>query len=150
MKVLFCDFDGVLNPYPKPSRSGAFNKTACMNLEMLLNKIPDLKIVVSSSWRAYGYDAVKDILKSNGIDPRRVFDVLGDEKDEKNPEAHKGNHRGYQVECWLKRHPKVQSFAIVDDESDFEGFRNRMVKTNRFHGLTQANAEKLLEILESK
>lgn len=149
MRVLFLDFDGVLNLFPKPSRSGAFHKAACVNLEMLLNKVPDLKIVVSSSWRAFGYDAVKDILKSNGIDPRRVLDVLGDEKDEKNPNAHKGNHRGHQVECWLKKHPKVQSFAIIDDESDFEGFKGKMVKTNKFAGLTQANVERLMEILES-
>jgi hypothetical protein len=145
MKVLFLDFDGVLNIFPSPSRSGEFDKEACYNLEMLLNKVPDLKIVVCSSWRAYGYDAVKDILKSNSIDPRRVFDITGDEK---SPDS--DNHRGYQVECWLKRNPKVKTFAIVDDGSDFEHFKKQFVKTNKYNGLSQDNVETILQILKGK
>jgi hypothetical protein len=142
MKVLFLDFDGVLNLYPAPSRSGAFHKEACINLEMLLSKVPDLKIVVSSSWRTYGLDAVRDILKSNGIDPRRVIDVTGDEQ---SPDSR--DHRGFQVECWLKRHPKVKSFAIVDDNNDFLPLHNKLVRTQKTIGLTQGNVEKILEIL---
>lgn len=145
MKVLFLDFDGVLNLYPAPSRSGNFHKTCCINLEMLLNKVPELKIVVSSSWRTYGLDAVKDILKSNGIDPRRVIDVTGHEE---SPDSR--DHRGFQVEEWLKRHPKVNSFAIVDDNSDFKPLHDKLVQTQRTMGLTQINVEKILEILSKK
>lgn len=142
MKVLFLDFDGVLNVYPSPSRSGNFHKPSCINLEMLLNRIPDLKIVVSSSWRTYGLEAVRDVLKSNGIDPRKVLDVTGHEE---SPD--KRDHRGFQVESWLKRHPKVKLFAIVDDNSDFVPLRDKLVLTNKMIGLTQANVEKLMEIL---
>lgn len=145
MKVLFLDFDGVLNLWPAPSRSGVFHKESCINLEMLLNKVPDLKIVVSSAWRVYGLDAVRDILKSNGIDPRRIIDITGDEQDSNNR-----NHRGYQVQCWLDRNPYVKDFAIVDDESDFENVKDKLVKTDRFIGLTQSNVEKILEILGEK
>jgi len=145
MKVLFLDFDGVLNVWPKPSRTGEFHKASCINLEMLLNKIPELRIVVSSSWKAYGYDAVKDILRSNGIDPRRVIDITGEEQ---SPDER--NHRGYQVECWLDRNPKVKSFAIVDDQSDFENLKDHMVKTNKYVGLTQGNVESLMGILGVK
>ena len=142
MKVLFLDFDGVLNLYPSPSRNGSFDKTCCINLEMLLNRLTDLKIVVSSSWRTYGLDAVKDVLKSNGIDPRRVIDITGHEesKDDR-------DHRGFQVESWLKRHPKVKQFAIVDDNNDFKPLHDKLVQTNKTVGLSQANVEKLLEIL---
>jgi hypothetical protein len=145
MKVLFLDFDGVLNIYPNPSKSGSFHKTAVINLEFLLSKVTDLKIVVSSSWRTYGLDAVKDILKSNGIDPRKVIDVTGHEQstDEK-------DHRGYQVECWLKRHPNVKQFAIVDDNTDFVPLKHKLVKTNKYIGLTQNNVERLIEVLEDK
>lgn len=142
MKVLFLDFDGVLNLYPNPSRSGDFHKPSCINLEMLLNKIPDLKIVVSSSWRTYGLEAVRDVLKSNGIDPRRVIDITGHEESKDTRD-----HRGFQVESWLKRHPKVKSFAIIDDNSDFKPLHDNLVQTNKNSGLTQSNVEKLLEIL---
>jgi hypothetical protein len=142
MKALFLDFDGVLNLYPAPSRSGNFDKTACINLEMLLNRVPDLKIVVSSSWRTYGLEAVRDILKSNGIDPRRVLDVTGHEES-----TDSRDHRGYQVECWLKRHPKVKQFAIVDDQNDFVPVHEKLVRTQKTIGLTQSNVERILEIL---
>lgn len=141
MKVLFLDFDGVLNFYP--NKNGNFYKPACINLEMLLNKVPDLKIVVSSSWRIYGLEAVRDILKSNGVDPRRVIDVTGDEQ---SPDAR--DHRGFQVENWLKKHPKVSQFAIVDDQADFLPLHSHLVQTNPHSGLTQANVEKLMKILD--
>jgi len=141
LKVLFLDFDGVLNFYP--NKNGNFYKPACINLEMLLNKVPDLKIVVASSWRIYGLDAVRDILKSNGIDPRRILDITGHEQ---SPD--KRDHRGFQVENWLKVHPKVKQFAIVDDQTDFVPLRNHLVQTNPKAGLTQANVEKILEVLE--
>jgi HAD domain in Swiss Army Knife RNA repair proteins len=143
MKILFLDFDGPLNIWPNPSRTGTFHKPACMNLEMLLNRVPGLKVVVSSSWRTFGLAAVKDILKSNGIDPRKVIDVTGDENS-----VDPNNRRGHQVECWLKRHPEVQQFAIVDDDAHFTTLKNKLVKTNRYIGLTQANVEKLIELLD--
>lgn len=143
MKVLFLDVDGVLNLFPNPARNGVFNKTQCVNLQMLLNKVPDLKIVVSSSWRTFGLEAMRDILKSNGIDPRRVLDVTGHEKSPDNKD-----HRGFQVYNWLKKHPNVKSFAIVDDENDFGSLRTHLLRTNRYLGLTQANVEKLMEMLD--
>lgn len=142
MKVLFLDFDGVLNIYPAPSRNGSFHKPSCINLEMLLNRVPELKIVVSSSWRTYGLEAVRDVLKGNGIDPRRIIDITGHEK---SPDSR--DHRGFQVEEWLKRHPKIKHFAIVDDNDDFMPLRDHLVQTNKMIGLTQANVERLLEIL---
>jgi hypothetical protein len=145
MKVLFLDFDGVLNLWPNPSRTGEFSKTACINLEMLLNRVPDLKIVISSSWKAYGLDAVRDILKSNGIDPRRVIDITGEEQS-----TDERDHRGYQVDCWLERNLKVKSFAIVDDQPDFEHLKDHLVKTNKYIGLTQGNVESLMEIVGTK
>lgn len=143
MKVLFLDFDGVLNLWPKPSRDCKFDKKSCINLEFLLNKVHDLNIVVSSAWRSHGLESVRETLKENGIDPRRVIDITGHEQ---SPDD--DNHRGYQVQCWLDRHKDVKSFAIVDDESDFGDLKNKQVRTTRFVGLTQANVEKLIKILE--
>ena len=142
MKVLFLDFDGVLNIFPDPSRSGDFHRPACINLEMLLNKVPELRIVVSSSWRTLGLEAVRDILKTNGIDPRKIISITGHEKS-----TSEKDHRGYQVEIWLRENPEVKEFAIVDDKSDFVPLIHKLVKTDRYVGLTQRNVEKILEIL---
>jgi histidinol phosphatase-like enzyme len=51
VKILFLDIDGVLNRVPTSTQDGKFYKPALINLEYLLNKVPDLKIVVSSAWR---------------------------------------------------------------------------------------------------
>lgn len=142
MKILFLDFDGVLNLEPKGSTDGKFYKPAMINLEFLLNKIPDLKIVVSSAWRKNGLESVRNTLKENGVDPRKVIDITGDEQSKD-----KKDHRGYQVECWLDRHPEVKHFAILDDKSDFVPLRHKLVKTSSYEGLTQAKVEKVIEIL---
>jgi hypothetical protein len=86
---------------------------------------------------------VQNILKDNGIDPRRVIDITGDEQstDEK-------DHRGYQIQCWLNRHPEVKIFAIVDDHADFVLLKHRLVKTTGHKGLTQANVERLIRLLD--
>lgn len=142
MKVLFLDIDGVLNLVPSHDNDGKFHKPAMINLEFLLNKVPDLKIVVSSAWRKNGLKSVRNTLKENGVDPRKVIDITGDEQspDEK-------DHRGYQVECWLERHPEVKDFVILDDQTDFVPLKDKLVKTTGHRGLTQANVEKALEIL---
>jgi len=143
MKVLFLDIDGVLNLWPAPTRSGVFHKPSCINLEYLLTKVPDLKIVMSSAWRLlHTLEELKDILKSNGIDPRRLIGVTGTEQS-----PNSDDRRGFQIECWLKRHPKVKTFAIVDDETDMGSLKNKLVKTDRYVGLTQSNVEKLIELL---
>lgn len=145
MRVLFLDFDGVLKLWPNINMSKVFDKQACINLEMLLSKVPDLKIVVSSAWRVDGLESVTEVLKSNGIDPRRVLDITGHEQS-----GHDSDHRGFQIECWLKVHPAVKQFVILDDESDMGQLKTKLVKTDRYTGLTQANVEKALKILEEK
>lgn len=145
MKILFLDIDGVLNLIPKSSNDGKFYKPAMINLEYLLNKVPDLRIVVSSAWRHNGLDSVRETLKYNGVDPRRVIDITGDEKSTDNRD-----HRGYQVECWLKRHPEITHFAIVDDRTDFVPLKHKLVKTSSYEGLTQAKVEKILSVLEER
>ena len=142
MKVLFLDIDGVLNITSKVYEAGQFYKPAMANLEYLLKKEPELRIVISSSWRHKGIDKVRDILKENGINPNKVIDITGNEesKDER-------DHRGYQVECWLKKHPEVKNFAILDDRTDFVPLRHKLVKTNSSEGLTENKVEKVIDIL---
>jgi hypothetical protein len=137
MKVIFLDFDGVLIP---GDGSFAFSKTACKNLNSLLKQVPDLKIVISSSWRSAGIESVKKTLSNNSIDASRVIGATGDEKGE----------RGVQVQAWLDRHPEVAHFVCLDDNTDFSNMMDHLVKTNRSVGLTEADVKKALDILGNK
>lgn len=211
MKVLFLDFDGVLNSrqevhyhkrvqvgfvwwikgllkhvvagvrdlVPSDSRwrwrltwfglkhlSGhcIFCPIACSNIQYLLDIIPDLRIVVSSTWRNRGLDECKDILRCNGIDPTRVIGLT--------PGHHEdivGNHiqgidvvmgRGHQIQAWLNFHhgiveslkdslrpiQPVESFVIIDDDSDMFHLSNRLVKTRNNEGFMFRHVKKTMKL----
>lgn len=135
MKVLFLDIDGVVNkrenfnpagnpgPYPI-DRYCAF----------LVGKIQletDCVVVLSSSWRHHpdGVKAVeKSIVKLLDITPYRI------------------GKRGTEVRAWLKLHPEVERYAILDDDSDF--FKNQpLFKTTFETGLTDEIAAKVIDHL---
>lgn len=146
MKILMLDFDGVLNTTPRTahnpeSSKGKFYRPAVINLEYLLNKIPELKIVVSSHWRCLGLEKVREIMKENGIDSNRVLDITGNEKCD-------GREREFQIAHWLAEHSEVDKFVIFDDDKDFNALKPKLVKINPSVGLTQANVEKAMEILD--
>lgn len=138
MKIIFLDFDGVLNCYLHRYNDETFSPSTCKNLNILLEKDPDLKIVVSSSWRMWGLDYVRKVLDKNGIDSKKVIDITGNEN---------GN-RGHQIQSWMDRNPSTTNFVILDDESDMGNLINRLVKTSSFVGLTSADVDKAIEILK--
>ncbi|MCX9024639.1 MAG: HAD domain-containing protein [Candidatus Methanoperedens sp.] len=138
MKVLFLDFDGVLNSYKDRNFGREFSKAPCENLNTLLERIKDLKIVISSAWRHLGLEECKEVLKENGINTDRVIDITGDERGE----------RGHQIQCWLDRNPGVTGMAIVDDESDMADLKSKLVKTNGFIGLTSKHVDEIVETLD--
>lgn len=142
MKVVFLDFDGVLNTFPHEGTGLGLEKVPCINLEYLLKKLPDIKIVVSSAWRLHGLEYCKEALKEQGIDPRRVIDITGDELlDGK-------FHRGNQIDCWLKRNPEADRFVILDDSRDQNPHMDKLVRTNPMKGLTQDDVERAMAILK--
>lgn len=139
MKVLFLDFDGVINTFHSHTKGDGdtFSKLPCKNLNKLLSKVPDLQIVVSSAWRMHGVVRVVEILQKNGIDPTRVAGITGDEP----------GPRGVQIQHWLNRNPTVTNIVIIDDDSDMEHLMNKLVKTNSFVGLTTKDVDSAVEIL---
>ena len=145
MKILFLDFDGVINPLLKYDGHGKFSKIACSHVQTMLVKIPDLRIVVSSSWRVYGLPAVRDILKTNGIDPTKVIDVTEGPKEKPNQKHAREHH----IEHWLRVHPEVDNFVILDDEAEIDDLKEHYVNTNPYVGFTQRDMEKALKILEN-
>ena len=61
MTVCFLDFDGCLVV------NGVFSQAAVKNLNDLLAKEPDLKIVISSSWRIMAYNFAGTCLNTKAL-----------------------------------------------------------------------------------
>jgi hypothetical protein len=143
MKVVFLDIDGILNPLNHFDATGVFYGPACQNLEKLLDSIPGLKVVVSSSWRRLGIEKDKEILRRNKIEVSRVIG--------RTDPAHKS--KGHQIHQWLLGHPEVKDFVILDDEDDqisYFGYGPRFVKPNSFIGLTSEDAKKVIDLFGKK
>ena len=146
MKILFLDFDGVINPFMRFSSTGSFSKIACSHIEHILTTMPDVRIVVSSSWRTYGLAACRDILKSNGIDPTKVIDITPGHKETR----HKPTQRDHHILRWLDAHPEIDNYVIVDDEAELPDFKHKYVQPNAYVGFTEKDMKKALKILASE
>ena len=156
MKVIFLDVDGVLN-----RTAGAFYYTLALPGQRMytlekstvevfafyLKHLPqDVKIVVSSSWRVQ-FESGEDFAKMIGIDPSRMhpdwrtYSNGGDA----------GNGRSMDIQAWLKEHPDVSTYVIVDDtDYKYAQFfpRDRFVQVDGMMGLTYENLEDILRKLE--
>jgi len=124
MKVLFLDFDGVLNSTTR-ARAGIpyhdLMPTALLWLRYLHKH--RVCIVVSSTWRK---SHTKSDLERYLTVP--VLDVT--------PDLKHNAPRGHEIELWLRRHPGVERYAIIDDSSDMlPGQHPYFVLTDHDHGM---------------
>jgi hypothetical protein len=106
MKVIFYDIDGVLNSDATPNPRDfpyVVDKRLLRRFKALLERT-GAKAVMSSTWRVdpVGLCAARYF----GIP---IFDVCPDR-----PKSPRCN----EVKLWLKRHPKVTRYAVIDDEDD--------------------------------
>lgn len=138
MKIIFLDFDGVIAPVSFHHGSG-FSKTACANVQSILVKDPDVRIVISSAWRRNGLKTCQEILKDNGIDSTKVIDITDSEG------GWPPENRAEQIKRWLKSHSEVKTFVVLDDfpMPEFKTY----VKINSYIGLSQKDAEIVSSIL---
>lgn len=148
MKVLFLDFDGVLTSEQHLIRvyrsdfhgeKPKFCPIACSNLRWILEQ-GDIKIVISSSWRKHKtIEDLQSVLYDHGI---INAEVIG-----KTP-LFEGVKRGEEIEAWLKDHPEVTKYAILDDFPDvLDHQRPHLVQTRFDHGLMLKDAMEVCLIL---
>lgn len=158
MKVIFLDVDGVLNStedmmaYLERTRqksAGLYEEVEERPLK-LLKEIVDktgAEIVVSSSWR-YGW--THKHLELGGELLIKLKDRLDDVELkvlDTTPILH-GMNRGDEIRDWLERHPEVESFIILDDDSDMCEFTDiNLVKTSHSRGLREEHVIKAIEML---
>lgn len=144
MKVIFLDIDGVLNCQATAQRHrGVIGIDPY--LVAIFNRIifaTEASIVLSSTWRLaeqWRQEVRSQVMDFIDITPRHPKEC-GNDTDE--PFC---NRRGCEIEIWLKQHPEVERYAIIDDDSDMlpEQLPN-FFKTTWQEGLTEEVAQKVI------
>ena len=125
MKVLFLDFDGVLNSegsfrmeLRRKNRnvSDSLSTVACSNLQYILEQDRDVKIVISSSWRTmHTMVELQNILNSYGVEAARIIG--------KTPKK-LSSSRASEINMWLNDNPNVTKFVVLDDDEDVLGVKD--------------------------
>lgn len=162
MKVIFLDFDGVLNSqgsflyednrrkkYKEQGVKGPVNETLCnvctANFQHVLDTYPDVKIVLSTTWRtSFSLDWLKAKLEQYHIDSSRVIDCT--------PEDHRYGSRGNEIQWWLDKHPTVTHYVIIDDNNwDItpKHGKDRFIETTWEGGMTFAHAHETIRKLSN-
>ena len=156
MNIIFLDIDGVVCTlrshfaFDEKLLMEAWDITVCQMIARLCEKY-DCKIVVTSVWRKnrqckmylgifslihYLYGSKE---RSNSSDP---------ENTEWKTEVLDGI-RGDEVKEWLDRHPEIDKYIILDDDSDFlEEQKPFLIQTDGYDGFSARNyiaADKILK-----
>ena len=140
-KIIFLDFDGVLNSELSEQKFGTKYRFAKENVTAL-NEIlrqTEARLVISSSWReGLMLSEIIGYLERDGVLPKRVVGKT----------RFLDKARGLEIEAWLRSVPYVvSSFVILDDRDDMEMHRARLVQVNPQAGLSMAHAQRAAEIL---
>lgn len=157
MKIIFLDFDGVLNSNQSRQETGHLgfgaaqvDPKAAARLDKLVRST-GAKIVVSSSWRhIFTVPQLQQILSQVGA--RAAAQAVID----RTPVG-EGN-RGNEIQDWLDleseritvnpKHDRVTSYVILDDDNDMTPEQQpRMIHTNPQYGLTDQDVVNAISIL---
>ena len=156
MKVVFLDFDGVLNSHAYARRLGKEQDVMGLDEDAVsrLNRLVidgRAEVIVSSSWRhGRTVHELRTLLRQAGFNGL----VSG-----KTPDcAHKpegglwhGAMRGNEIQSWLTLAPlydiDVEQFVIIDDDSDMAHLADRHIKTAFETGLTDADVDRAVAML---
>lgn len=165
-RIIFLDIDGVLNTEswymqmtketPKDKFGYAFDPQAVANLRKIVEET-GADIVISSSWKCMGLSQMEDMWKDRnlpgkiiGVTPNSVSDELLIDADIDSMELF--HIRGEEIMEWLKKHGKHSSrYAIIDDmDNMLPEQQSHFVQTNPEMGITEADAEKAIAILNKE
>lgn len=140
--ILFLDFDGVLHPEPCFDRANLF----CFlpRLEGVLNDFPNVRLVISSTWRENRpLETLRSFFSAANRD--RIIDVTPSWRE--HPELLEviGYQRQTEIEAWLRNSNEPwRSWVAIDDKPFlFRPFLKNLIKTNSETGF-DVDAEKKL------
>lgn len=166
MKLIFLDIDGVLNSDAWDQTDRYKIETAGMSdVEIMLiahhthldpkalNLINDLvnrsgaEVIISSTWRTkYKPDVLTDMMQKRGATfvIKDSTPILFGRMSERIP-------RGKEISTYIDSlDERPESFVILDDRSDMIYLQNSLVLTDIRFGITMADVEKALKILNGK
>lgn len=168
MKVVFLDFDGVLNStqsnnFWKSRRTQdqweeglrkwdgsmqeyiaeEFCPICVNNLEELFRRVPNLKIVISSSWRINNdIESLKRILSPAKLASNAIIDIT--------PRFLDLSTRGLEIKHWLDNYEEeeITHYVIIDDANVMlDEQKKNFVHTSELHGFQYGDMLWALRIL---
>lgn len=171
-RYLFLDIDGVLNTERHSNylidyneeymdEDGAlFDPEAVNNLACIIEKVPDVKIILSSSWRLKGWDWMNRMWEKRHL-PGTIFsftpvlevvcfvDKIGSND---TTSVYPYGTRALEVNEWLRlytsNNPLSYKYVILDDYNDFLMMQQEhVIITDPYYGITKELVIRALEIL---
>lgn len=149
MKIVFLDFDGVLNSHLYFAKHAPPNRMldipvrdhidadAVALVDTLLARV-GAHIVVSSTWRlTRSTGELYELLHAKGLKSGTVVGKTADLR---------GAPRGKEIRLWVDTH-RPESFVILDDDSDMVELSPWLVKTSFGDGLQPEHIERAEAIL---
>ncbi len=153
MKIIFLDFDGVLNSlqYDRERRAdqGNIDESRLVLLKGLVEQT-NAKIVLTTTWRKH-WNKDSSFCDAIGDEINTVFDKYGLHVYDKTPEIDAAD-RALEVRTWLQTHlNEVEGFVILDDIAFGWGeLEPHLVKTNYRigRGLEPIHLEKAMHLFK--
>lgn len=148
MKVIFLDVDGVLNAYSTNVCTKSGVQFVEDNLIEKLKRIIDktgVNVVLSSDWR---YDRNYEEFNGDYLELKNKLAEYGIAFYGFTPEIYHEN-RGVEVDAYLKKHPEIDKFVILDDRCDLAPHKHRLVRTDPKIGLSDENVEEAIWLLNN-
>ena len=168
MKVIFLDIDGVLNTeryiveaiendMPVHDKYGHIFDYKSIEVLRNIIKESDAKIIISSTWRYSGIREMKEMWRQRKL-PGEVIDITFARDTSKLEEQKKlfkelynediyNRTRGQEIDIYLKTHPEVKKYVILDDDSDMLDDQN-FVKIDCYNGLEEKYINEILKYLK--
>ena len=152
MRVIFLDFDGVLNVDTDEPDTGGELWTERWLDETLVRRLARLveqssaRVVISSSWRQR-----RTLAQLEAMLAKRGFGGGVHSVTPRLPRPAEGERlvRASEIAAWLDTHADVSAFVILDDDRDFGPLSARHVRTDSSVGLTEEDVRRAMEFLES-
>ena len=166
-KVIFLDFDGVLNTgkYQRRLREKGekwyddygplFDPEAVANLRMVLDAVPDARLVISSTWKIDGLAFLRNLWEDrgmpgtiHGVTPDCASDLTDvDLSDPDNIAALAG--KGGEVKAWLEENASKDCRYVIFDDTEyfFEDQMPHLVRTRPLDGILEEDARRAVRIL---
>ncbi len=149
MKIIFLDFDGVLNSDRYIRDCGHTGVVIDPSKMKLLKKIVDntgAKIVLTTSWKEH-WDKEPEKCDLSGEHINRIFAQYGLKIYDKTPVIRPD--RENEIGKWLENNPETENFVVLDDMRLVADFlTGHIVKTSAFReALEEKDAEEAIRIL---